>query len=171
VNISIFPARPEHYDWLIAGTTLTGPDGIWLAEPELEPPALLLLLKNAAESVNAVLGTSSWLILNGTELVGLCDVKREPDEHGVVEIGYGIAANRRGRGIASRAISLMLAEISRMPQVSGIVAETAISNHGSQKVLERNGFVQVGSRRDNEDGDLIIWRWMPGDVAPKFYPA
>ncbi len=161
MTISLFPARTEHYDWLIAGTSLTGPDGVWLARPDFESTDILILLKNAATTVNAVLKTSSWLILEGNELVGLCDIKCAPDEHGLVEIGYGVAAWRCGKGVATRAIALLLEEIARMPQIKGTVAETAITNEASQKVLKRNGFVETGRRHDDEEGDLIVWRHMP----------
>ncbi len=165
MNITLLPARPEHYEWLITGTSLSGPNGIWLGEPELEPPDILVLLRDAAVSIDAVLGTSSWLILDGKEVVGSCDIKREPDEKGDVEIGYGIAAYRQSRGIGSRAIALMLDVISKMPQIKGITAETTTINLASQKVLERNGFVRVGERYDDEDGDLFVWRWKPANTA------
>jgi len=165
VNITLLPARPEHYEWLIAGTTLSGPNGIWLAEPELEPPDILVLLRDAAVDVDAVLGTSSWLVLDGKEVVGSCDIKRKPDEKGDVEIGYGIAAYRQGRGVGSRAIALLLNVISKMPQIKGITAETTTTNYASQKVLKRNGFVRVGNRHDDEDGDLFVWRWKSANKA------
>ena len=110
-------------------------------------------------------GTSSWLVLDGKEVVGSCDIKRKPDEKGDVEIGYGVAAYRRDRGIASRAIALMLAVISKMPQIKGITAETTTTNYASQKVLKRNGFARVGERYDDEDGDLFVWRWKPANKA------
>lgn len=159
MTISLFPARSAHFDWLIAGTPVHGPDGIWLAEPEFEPPEILRLLRDAALAVDAVLGTSAWLILDQKELLGSCDIKCVPDENGIVEIGYGIAAHHRGKGIGTRAIALLIDEISRLTQVKGIAAETTLDNFASQKVLEHNGFERIGRRHDDEDGELIVWRW------------
>jgi RimJ/RimL family protein N-acetyltransferase len=42
--------------------------------------------------------------------------------------------------------------------VTALTAETSTSNEPSQRVLVRNGFVQVGERIDDEDGRLICWR-------------
>jgi RimJ/RimL family protein N-acetyltransferase len=44
--------------------------------------------------------------------------------------------------------------------VALVSAETRVDNIASQRVLERNGFVQIGERVDAEDGPLICWQAM-----------
>ena len=39
----------------------------------------------------------------------------------------------------------------------GLTAGTSVDNPGSQRVLEKNGFVRTGTREDPEDGTLITW--------------
>ena len=57
------------------------------------------------------------------------------------EVTYWIAPERWGQGIASQALRAFL-EIERARPLFGRVAD---HNRGSAKVLERAGFVQVGS--------------------------
>lgn len=73
------------------------------------------------------------------EIVGLC-IYRRPPKNGRVEIGYGIAASRRGLGHARRAVAALI-EAAARDHVSILTAETSVSNPASARVLEQNGFV------------------------------
>jgi RimJ/RimL family protein N-acetyltransferase len=55
-------------------------------------------------------------------------------------IGYWIAKDHWGRGIATRALALLLEEVKTRP----LYARVATHNVGSIRVLERNGFVITG---------------------------
>lgn len=57
-------------------------------------------------------------------------------------MGYWISRAYWGRGIASRAVGLMLAEFSARP----IFARVAAHNAASHRVLVKNGFVEIGRR-------------------------
>lgn len=74
----------------------------------------------------------------GGEIVG--SVAAFPIE-GDTEITYWIRKDWWGRGVATRALAALLDEVTVRP-VYGRVAE---DNLGSIRVLERNGFVLVGS--------------------------
>jgi RimJ/RimL family protein N-acetyltransferase len=95
----------------------------------------------------------------GDEVVGLCSLTRAADGEGIPHIGYGVAESRRGRGHATRAIRLMVAEVLRDPKVRGIGAETSVANIPSQRVLEESGFGKTGTRIDDEDGEVFVWRY------------
>ena len=160
MEITLYPARTEHFDWLIVGTSGSGPDGLWFAEPIL-PTDVLSVLKQIAETTTAVLGIGSWLIVSGNEVVGMCGIKGLPNTRDLVEIGYNVVEGHRGKGIAGRAVARMLDILGTMQRIRGVIAETAIDNPASIRVLEHNGFVRIGRRYDQEDGNLIIWRWVP----------
>ena len=115
------------------------------------------MLAGVAARVGESFSPASWLIVEDGEVVGMCSVTRPPSE-GVIDIGYGIAPTRQNRGCASRAIGDIVAWARTSPDVRAITAETGIANVASQRVLERNGFVRVGERVDDEDGPLICWR-------------
>jgi RimJ/RimL family protein N-acetyltransferase len=100
---------------------------------------------------------ASWLIVEGNQVVGLCSIVRPPEE-GEIAIGYGIVPSRQGRGIAERAVGEIVAWARADARVRAITAETAVANIASQRVLIRNGFIQVGERVDDEDGPLLRWR-------------
>jgi RimJ/RimL family protein N-acetyltransferase len=72
---------------------------------------------------------------------------------GVVEIGYGIAPEVRGRGIATEALAAFVAFLEVQPEVRIIRAATDADNEPSQRVLERCGFVAVA-----RDEQATAWR-------------
>ncbi len=60
---------------------------------------------------------------------------------GEPELAYGVDRSRWGKGIASAALVLLLAEIEERP----LHARVAFDNAGSIRVLEKCGFRRVGS--------------------------
>jgi RimJ/RimL family protein N-acetyltransferase len=67
-------------------------------------------------------------------------------QEGTPSLGYWIVRGHWGRGIASRAIALMLAEVSTRP----IHARVVTTNAASLRALERNGFVVVERSHSQE---------------------
>ncbi len=59
---------------------------------------------------------------------------------GVDGVGYWIAKTHWGRGIATRALTLLLEDVNRRP----LHARVAVDNKASIRVLERCGFVVTG---------------------------
>ena len=72
------------------------------------------------------------VVLDGA-VIGDCGWYGPPGDDGEVEIGYGLAAPFRGRGLGSEAVRAQ-------PGVTRIVAETGATNAASRRVLERLGF-------------------------------
>jgi ribosomal-protein-alanine N-acetyltransferase len=90
------------------------------------------------------------------ELVGWGGYKGPPAADGTVEIGYEIAAARRGRGLATDAARSMVAEAFADPAVRRVVAHTLPEPNASNHILEKLGF--------RFDGDALergtpVWRW------------
>ncbi|HET7530783.1 MAG TPA: GNAT family N-acetyltransferase [Mycobacteriales bacterium] len=85
-------------------------------------------------------GGETWLVVDADgHVVGECGTKAPPLD-GTVEIGYGLAAASRGRGLGARAVQTLLAELSRRPDVRSVVANVAVDNLASRRLLERQGF-------------------------------
>lgn len=118
--------------------------GIAVAEGGVAPPPVLEMLRNLAARMRPGCDPAAWLIVEDGEVVGLCSVTAGPDLHGVIDIGYGVAETRQGRGAAGRAVGDVLAWARSRPELSAVTAETSIHNRPSQRVLERNGFVRTG---------------------------
>lgn len=62
-------------------------------------------------------------------------------------LGYRISESEQGKGYATEAVRLMLDEGIRKLGLNVIEAGTATTNVGSQKVLLKNGFTQVGEEK------------------------
>jgi RimJ/RimL family protein N-acetyltransferase len=117
------------------------------------------MLNRLATDIGAEFSPSAWMIVEDGEIVGLCSIVRVPQE-GNIHIGYGVAPSRQGLGCTTRAIGQLLQWARNDPRVALVSAETGVDNIASQRVLERNGFVQIGERVDAEDGPLICWQAM-----------
>jgi RimJ/RimL family protein N-acetyltransferase len=74
-----------------------------------------------------------------------------PSADGSVEIGYGVAADCQGRGLATTAV-LALIDIAAAHGASSLVAATDVDNLASSRVLEKCGF----TRGEAADGEI---RW------------
>lgn len=96
----------------------------------------------------------SYLILVDNVVSGTIGFKGGPVAN-QVEIGYGVVPSRQGRGVATSAISQLLARIAGLSLE--VRAETDSSNAASQSVLSHAGFQQISRRHDPEGGDLIVW--------------
>lgn len=134
---------------------------LWL-DPPIAPPAVVAMLADVAAGVRTHFAPASWLIIgHDGELVGLCSVTRPPT-NGEVDLGYGIAPGRQGRGHMQAALRAIAAWADSRADVTALTAETATANLASQRVLERASFVRAGERIDDEDGPLIRWRYSAG---------
>jgi len=90
------------------------------------------------------------------ELVGWGGFKGPPAADGTVEIGYEIAAGRRGRGLATDAARSMVAEAFADPAVRRVIAHTLPEPNASNHILEKLGFTFDG---DALERGTPVWRW------------
>lgn len=67
-----------------------------------------------------------------------------PSAEGVVELGYSVCPEWRGRGYATELAAALAAHAVRQPSVTRVVAHTTAANPASVRVLERSGFVPAG---------------------------
>jgi RimJ/RimL family protein N-acetyltransferase len=89
-----------------------------------------------AALVNPV-STAHVILYDGT-LVGAIGTHHTD---GVEAVGYSVARPYWGRGIATRALALLLAEVKTRP----LHARAAVSNAASHRVLLSNGFKMTGT--------------------------
>ncbi|HWH84702.1 MAG TPA: GNAT family N-acetyltransferase [Burkholderiaceae bacterium] len=99
-------------------------------------------------------------VLDGTRVVGSGGVKAPPLDDGEVEIGYGMAAAYRGRGLATEAARQVTGE-ALAHGASCVSAFTAPANTASWRLLQRIGYVRDGETTDPDDG--LVWRWVCTD--------
>ncbi|MEA2229754.1 MAG: hypothetical protein QOF04_3384 [Solirubrobacteraceae bacterium] len=65
------------------------------------------------------------------------------------QVGYWIARDHWGRGIATAALKALLEQVTERP----LAARVAVHNRGSLRVLERCGFRPIGEERQ---GDVVM---------------
>jgi RimJ/RimL family protein N-acetyltransferase len=150
----IVEADPRDYASLLQGRA---PHPFALADTDIASPEILQMLADVAAVIRRGFSPASWLIVEDGEMVGLCSLTRAP-QGGTLDIGYGIAPSRQGRGFASRAVGDLVAWAAAHPRVRALTADTSPANTASQCVLERNGFARVGERVDDDDGLVMCWR-------------
>jgi RimJ/RimL family protein N-acetyltransferase len=151
--IILHEARRSDFEALLSGRA---PGDLALPEGVFEAPEVLAMLRDLADAIGQEFAPASWMIVDGREIVGLCSVVKAPSA-GTIDIGYGITASRRKRGFAVAAVGAVLEWARNDERVDRVTAETSVHNIPSQRVLERNGFHRIGTRTDEEDGDLICW--------------
>lgn len=82
----------------------------------------------------------SWLVCTGTEVVGECGWRGNPDAAGRIELHYGLAAPSRGRGLGTEAVAVLAAWTEQQPGVRRLEAEVLVGNDASLRLLRRLGF-------------------------------
>ena len=140
--LDLHPATSADFDWLLGSGEIARP---WSVAPDLAPAGVIEIVRTLP---------ANWLIIAGDEVVGIIGLKTEAA--GRAEIGYGVAASRERQGLASAAVAALLPVLNAR-QIVAVTAETSVDNTASQRVLDRNGFVRIGGRVDEEDGPVIVW--------------
>jgi len=150
----IVPAEQAHFAALVAGER-PHPWRLAPGEP-IAPAEVLAMLGELADTIRPQFDPAAWLVIEDGEVVGLISLVVPPAQ-GTIRIGYGVAAGRAGQGVATRAVGDLLDWARADHRVDRVTAETGHHNIASHRVLERNGFVRIGTRFDAEDGHLIVW--------------
>ena len=109
-------------------------------------------------------GWYSWYaIYNGTgtaaqTLVGAAGFLGPPDHRGIVEIGFSLHPEWRGRGLAVEMVGELVAFAFEHEQVQAIIANTSRENLASCNVLRRLGFADAQSDPAREEMRFILTR-------------
>lgn len=88
------------------------------------------------------------------------------------ELGYVLATKYWGRGIVTVAVKMVINSIfSEWPHLERVEAIVDVENHGSQKVLEKAGFLREGILRKyfilkGRARDAVIYSFLSTDPKP-----
>ena len=164
VRLQLIPYSPEHLLALIAGDEpfgecfgLPAADGLraFIVSDEVSPAWLAQL----RASVAADPWVHGFAIVHreSRSVIGSVGFKGPPDEHGVVEVAYGIVPGFQNRGYATEAAEAAVAFAFDGDQVRLVRAHTLPTLNASTRVVEKCGFTRTGEVEDPEDG--LVWRW------------
>lgn len=97
---------------------------------------------------------SFWLIIRKSDhiAVGMIDFKNVPNEKREVEIGYGLGKHYEHYGYMTETVKAICDWAKKQAGVATIIAETEPDNIGSEKVLQRCGFVEYSRN------ETVWWR-------------
>jgi ribosomal-protein-alanine N-acetyltransferase len=111
------------------------------------------------KSGNADVWTLGFSILDRAtgRAVGSCGFKDAPDAHRMVEIAYGVAAERQNQGLATEAAQALVEFAFGTGRVRVVRAHTYEPANASARVLAKCGFLGRGQVVDPEDD--LVWRW------------
>lgn len=105
-----------------------------------------------------------------TLVLGSCDIRRpDPEDPALGEIGYLLSEDARGRGLATRAMFLLISWSFRELGMGRVQALVHPDNPRSAWVLDRLGFEREGLLRryragDNGREDRILYSVLPGEL-------
>jgi RimJ/RimL family protein N-acetyltransferase len=109
----------------------------------------------------------AFLAVDAEELLGSFSVMELDKAPRYGEIGYWVAAAARGRGVASRAVTLLRDWGASELELELIELLIHVANQPSQRVAERTGFLDTGERRcaPRQEGatelDHAVYAWSP----------
>jgi RimJ/RimL family protein N-acetyltransferase len=89
--------------------------------------------------------------------VGRAGFHAQPDDDGLVEIGYAVDPAHRRRGYARAAFEALLARAAADPRVRRVRVTISPDNVPSYRLVAQYGFTEVGEQWDDEDGREIIY--------------
>ena len=132
-----------------------------------------------AVTVEVFVGTSSlyesagyappwicYLAVAYDKIVGTCGFKSAPSQ-GRVEIAYFTFPDYEGKGIATQMARQLVSIASAADPDIIVAAQTLPDRNASHRVLEKLGFVRIGTQEHPEDGTVLEWH----KVDPVFQPS
>lgn len=168
-RLTLVPASDAHVRAELAGAehfaALIG-----AAVPESWPPgdydhaAQLLFLRCLEEAGPAGVGWFGWYAVRRADaeapatVVGGGGYFGPPTTDGVVEIGYSMCPEWRGRGYATEMARALALRAAAQPAVERVIAHTTVGNFASIAVLERSGFARAGV---GPEPGTLRFEWAP----------
>jgi [ribosomal protein S5]-alanine N-acetyltransferase len=161
--VTIRPLLPADAEQL---ATLYRANREFLASNEPVRPPELFTTEGQREWIEkrAADGFHQFAIIDGDAIAGtinLFHIVREALQSGT--IGYWVDHGRNGRGLATDAVGEVLGYAFGELELHRIEAATLVDNLPSQRVLEKNGFEQIGLARsflriDGEWRDFLLFQ-------------
>lgn len=135
-------------------------------DPEIQRWTLVPRPYSMTDAERFVVEDPEWMrravVDTGTDTpVGMIGVHDVVD--GTADIGYWIAPWGRRRGAATRAVGLLVAELTRIGSIVRVVARISVNNTASRRTVVRAGFTEQGREPgacpDGDSlGDAVVYR-------------
>jgi RimJ/RimL family protein N-acetyltransferase len=148
VRISLRPATPRDADLLRR----------WRGEPSIrryQPLNELTTAQLRSDVAGQRMGDLhksrgekfQWIVQVEGEPAGWLTLVVSNWEHGLAEVGYALSSAYQGRGVMTRALALLLADLFAHTALEWIEARCPVGNTASQRLLEKARFTREGRLR------------------------
>lgn len=149
-ELEIYPLSSEELSlWINSPSELEEKLGcVYCGEPVtrlLSNIAQLQLILGMSKPLNFWFWYTFWFLIRKVDrkVLGVLHFKGKPDLlKGEVEIGYSLGKSFKHKGYMTRAVQALCDWAKNKENVRRIVAETAVDNLLSQRLLKRCGFVK-----------------------------
>jgi len=108
---------------------------------------------------NSVPSTTFWSVMDG-QFVGIGNIRHKLNpslKRFGGHIGYAIRPSYWGRGLGTRQLRLLLAEAAKL-DIGPALITCSHDNHGSARVIEKNGGMYIDTVPNVVDGKHILTR-------------
>ena len=129
----------------VAQMTATAPH----AYPPGEAERFILHARSATAGGDALM-LAATLKNKARTLIGI--VSAQAADPGAIEIGYAVAPSHSGRGYASEAVSALVDAVFNLTEARVVIASSRVDNPASRRVLDKCGFICVGTREIDMPG-------------------
>lgn len=157
-RLILFPITLEITKALLAGSNKEikkigiNPNENW---PTEDTKDILPIILETLEENKMPSGFETWMIVrkDNMQVIGDIGFHGQPDENGVVEVGFGLVEEERNKGFGTEALKAIINWASSQENVKSITADCLITNKPSARILEK-----VGMKEINRDSKLIYWK-------------
>lgn len=134
-----------------------------IISPELKDAFEQMILPAMTDKANNYLFFTLWTVVLKAEnvMVGDLGFQGQPNPDGEIELGYGTHAPFQNKGYMTEAVAALVQWAFQQDGVRVIVAETAVNNIASQKILKNNHFQCTGQTEDR-----LQWRLKKPSAQP-----
>jgi [ribosomal protein S5]-alanine N-acetyltransferase len=160
MNVEIVPCSVEHLEKLIeGGDAFQEAYGFQVVDGYMPFQGALQYILNQVQSSQIYHPWLPYQFLFHPDqvLIGLGGFKSVPDSKRTVEIGYSVAPQYQGRGVATAAARQLITIAFESKLVDCVCAHTLAEPNASTRVLEKCGMTKVSEAVDPDVGN--VWRW------------
>jgi ribosomal-protein-alanine N-acetyltransferase len=149
LDVRLVPALPEHLDdWISIRAGATARRLVSMEDDSRE--ALAKRLREASSDVMDPRARNfRWMVEADGQVAGTVSAREFSRVQGRIEVGYMLAEPYLGRGIGTRALTLLLERLFTVPELHRIWLTTTAENLASQGLARKLGFVLEGVLREH----------------------
>lgn len=148
-DIQLVRALPEHVDVWMAIRDEPVSRGLVPMEPATRE-SLLERIEESTDDLSDPKATSfRWMVELDGKIIGTVAARELSRFQGRIEIGYMLSSAYHGRGIGTRAVSLVLERLFAWPFLHRVWLTTAVDNLASQALARKLGFTLEGVMREH----------------------